>query len=125
MKYKKEDIIVKEHIKKIKSNMAGFFKLIIFFTPKWFQFLNYLIIISIFLYISKLTDSNLLYIITIISISLIATSILGFIDTINYLTFKPNIVKQLIMFILLILPLFYLSTFMIVIITNFLTSQFG
>lgn len=121
----KEDEILKRYIETIESNMDGFFKLVHFLTPKWFQFLGYLSIVSVFWYIAKSTGNNLLYVITVISEVLVVTSILGFIDTINHLTFKSKIISQLMGFMLVVLPLFWLSTFTTLTIVDFLTFQFG
>jgi len=124
MKYK-EDEIIKKYFDKIESDMDGFFKLFSFFIPKWFRFLNYLMITSIFWYIAKLTSNNLLYIVAFISVLLILMLILGFIDTINYLIFKSRIISQLIGFILFVLPLFLLSIIIIILIVEALTFQFS
>ena len=124
MKYK-EDEIIKKYFDKIESDMDGFFKLFSFFIPKWFKFLNYLMITSIFWYIAEITGNNLLYIIAFISILLILMLILGFIDTINYLIFKSRIISQLIGFILFVLPLFLLSIIIIILIVKALTFQFS
>lgn len=120
-----ESEIIKRYFKNIESNEDGFYGVLRFLTPKWFRFMNYLIITSIFWYLAKLTNSDFLYIITLISILLILILILGFLDTINYLTFKSRLISQLIGYILFVLPLFILSISIIILIVEALTFQFG
>ncbi len=120
-----ESKIIKKYFKNIEFSEDGFYGVFRFFAPKWFRFLNYLTIISLFWYLAKLTNSYFLYAIALISMVIILISILGFIDTNNYLVFESSINKQFLGYILFVLPLFALFITIIILIVEALAFQFG